>query len=158
MRCPSCLEHNVGKRACVPTGWAKSSIALSCSKHNLASGFAMHLIMGGINGNYLRNITENAASETQEVLAAVAYATDSALLFDWCWKNAIPLKFYGRLDDGVAVSTSILSSFLSRKSARFQCRLVQHHHAKVIWWREYGLYIGSANLTASAWYKNVEAG
>lgn len=118
----------------------------------------MQLMMGGINGNYLRNITENAAGETQEVLAAVAYATDSALLFEWCWANEIPLKFYGRLDDGVAVSTSILSSFLSRKSARFQCRLVQHHHAKVIWWREYGLYIGSANLTQSAWYNNVEAG
>ena len=29
---------------------------------------------------------------------------------------------------------------------------------KVIWWREFGLYIGSANLTNSAWYKNVEAG
>lgn len=118
----------------------------------------MQLMMGGINGNYLRNITENAASDTQEVLAAVAYATDISLLFDWCWGNSIPLRFYGRLDDGVAVSTSILSTFLNRKSARFQCRLVQHHHAKVIWWREYGLYIGSANLTQSAWYKNVEAG
>jgi hypothetical protein len=114
--------------------------------------------MGGINGNYLTNITLNAAVDTQEVLAAVAYATEMDLLFDWCWDNSIPLKYYGRLDDGVAVKTSILSSFHKRKSARFQCRLVQHHHAKVIWWREYGLYIGSANLTASAWYKNVEAG
>lgn len=118
----------------------------------------MQLMMGGINGNYLRNITENAAVDTQEVLAAVAYATDAALLFDWCWSHSIPLKFYGRLDEGVAVSTSILATFLNRKSARFQCRLVQHHHAKVIWWREYGLYIGSANLTQSAWYNNVEAG
>lgn len=118
----------------------------------------MQLMMGGINGNYLTNITLNAAAETQEVLAAVAYATEMDLLFDWCWKNGIPLKYYGRLDEGVAVKTSILSTFLARKSARFQCRLVQHHHAKVIWWREYGLYIGSANLTASAWYKNVEAG
>ena len=90
----------------------------------------MQLIMGGINGNYLRGITENAASETQEVLAAVAYATESALLFDWCLDNAIPLKFYGRLDDGVAVNISILSKFLSKKSTRFQCHLVQHHHAK----------------------------
>ena len=31
-------------------------------------------MMGGINGNYLANITLNAAPETQEVLAAVAYA------------------------------------------------------------------------------------
>jgi len=118
----------------------------------------MQLMMGGINGNYLTNITLNAAAETQEVLAAVAYATDMDLLFEWCFKNSIPLKYYGRLDEGVAVRPSILSEFLARRSARFQCRLVQHHHAKVIWWREYGLYIGSANLTDSAWYKNVEVG
>lgn len=31
----------------------------------------MRLIMGGINGNYLRNIIENVASKTEEVLAAV---------------------------------------------------------------------------------------
>lgn len=114
--------------------------------------------MGGINGHYLRNITENSAQDTEEVLAAVAYATDSSLLFDWCWQNKIPLRFYGRLDDGVAVSTPILTSFLNRKSPNFTCRLVQHHHAKVIWWRGVGAYIGSANLSDSAWHKNIEAG
>lgn len=118
----------------------------------------MQMILGGINGNYLTNITLSAVDETQEVLAAVAYATEMSLLFDWCWNNSIPLKYFGRLDDGVAVKTSILTQFLERKSALFQCRLVQHHHAKVIWWRGYGLYVGSANLTPSAWYKNVEAG
>jgi len=118
----------------------------------------MRLIMGGINGHYLRNITENCARQTEEVLAAVAYAADGALLFEWCWGNKIPLKFYGRLDEGVAVTIPILTDFLLKKSANFVCRLVQHHHAKVIWWRGVGVYIGSANLTGSAWYKNVEAG
>lgn len=118
----------------------------------------MRLILGGINGHYLRNITENAARDTEEVLAAVAYATDATLLFDWCWKNNIPLRFYGRLDDQVAVSVPVLESFLKCKSPNFVCRLVQHHHAKVIWWRNVGLYIGSANLTDRAWYKNIEAG
>lgn len=118
----------------------------------------MEFIFGGINGNYLRNITENAAKYTHEVVAAVAYASNSELLFDWCWQNSIPIKFYGRLDDSVAVAVPILSKFLNRKSAHFQCKLVQHHHAKVIWWRGYGLYIGSANLTGKAWYTNVEAG
>ncbi len=118
----------------------------------------MKLIMNGINGHYLRNITENSIDKVEEVLAAVAYATDSSLLFDWCWQNRIPLKFYGRLDDNVAVNINILDTFLKRKSANFVCRLVQYHHAKVIWWRGIGLYIGSANLSNSAWYKNVEAG
>jgi hypothetical protein len=114
--------------------------------------------MGGINGHYLRNITLNCAADTEEVLAAVAYAADSSLLFDWCWENNIPLKFYGRLDDGVAVSVPVLTAFLGKRSPNFVCRLVQHHHAKVIWWRGVGAYIGSANLTDRAWYKNVEAG
>ena len=114
--------------------------------------------MGGINGHYLRDITENCATETEEVLAAVAYATESSLLFDWCWNHQIPLRFYGRLDDCVAVGIPVLLNFLSKKSSQFVCRLVQHHHAKVIWWRGVGLYVGSANLTDRAWYKNVEAG
>ncbi len=118
----------------------------------------MRLILGGINGHYLRNITENSAAETEEVLAAVAYAADSSLLFDWCWNNKIPLKFWGRLDDTVAVTTNILRTFLDRKSQLYVCKLVQCHHAKVIWWRGVGMYVGSANLTGSAWYRNVEAG
>jgi hypothetical protein len=114
--------------------------------------------MGGINGHYLRNITLNAAENTEEVLAAVAYATDNSLLFEWCSKHNIPLRFYGRLDENVAVSIPVLDFFLKAKSPTLNCRLVQHHHAKVIWWRGVGLYIGSANLTGSAWYTNVEAG
>jgi hypothetical protein len=55
----------------------------------------MRLIMSGINGHYLRNVTENCAHETDEVLAAVAYASETALIFDWCWQHKIPLKFYG---------------------------------------------------------------
>jgi hypothetical protein len=53
----------------------------------------MRLIMGGINGDYLLNITLQCAADTEQVLAAVAYATDASLLFDWCWENKIPLKF-----------------------------------------------------------------
>jgi len=118
----------------------------------------MRLILGGINGHYLRDITENSARETEEVLAAVAYATSTELLFDWCAKHQIPLRFYGRLDDQVAVTVPVLESFLRRKSGTHVCKLVQHHHAKVIWWRGVGVYLGSANVTDSAWHKNVEAG
>ncbi|MGY4803766.1 phospholipase D-like domain-containing protein [Teichococcus aerofrigidensis] len=47
---------------------------------------------------------------------------------------------------------------MRRKSGTFVCKLVQYHHAKVIWRRGVGVYIGSANLTDSAWHKNIEAG
>lgn len=118
----------------------------------------MRLILGGVNGHYLRYITDNFAKETEEVWAAVAYANRAELLFNWCRKHRIPLKFYGRLDDTVAVTSPILRSFLEQGSTEFVCYLVEHHHAKVIWWRGVGVYIGSANLTDSAWNKNIEAG
>ena len=118
----------------------------------------MKMILGGINGNYLREIVENAAEETERVDAAVAYATESALLFDWCLRKRVPLRFWGRFDEGVPVSVPILRKFLEQGSPSFECRLLRKLHAKVIWWRGYGVYVGSANLTSAAWYNNIEAG
>lgn len=118
----------------------------------------MKLILNGINGRYLRNIIESAAVETERVDAAVAYATDVSLLFDWCWEKEKPLRFWGRFDDGVPVSIPVLKTFLDRRSPNYSCYLLRHFHAKVIWWRGYGAYIGSANLSQSAWWNNIEAG
>ena len=118
----------------------------------------MHLVMNGINKNYLRDIFENHAKNTTRVQAAVAYATEARLLFNWCLENSILLEYYGRLDEDVAVNINILNGFLKKKSPGYSCKLVEHHHAKVIWWHGVGMYVGSANLTNSAWYKNIEAG
>ena len=118
----------------------------------------MKLILGPINGEYLRDITLVAAKETEVVWAAVAYASKQSILFDWCLENNIPLKFWGRYDHSVPISVGILQKFLSRKSANYQCKLVTKYHPKVIWWKGYGVYIGSANLSDSAWNNNVEAG
>jgi hypothetical protein len=118
-----------------------------------------------VNDKYLRDIIENAQSEidrdglaTERVYAAVAYATEENLLFDWCLKNRIPLRFWGRFDEGIPVSIRILKRFLDEKSPNYSCRLVRQFHPKVIWWRGFGAYIGSANLSQSAWWKNFEAG
>lgn len=127
----------------------------------------MRLILGAINGDYLANILEEAARSvdnsvrTEEVWAAVAYARgfhDQRSLIRWCFDKSIPLKFWGRLDETVPVDIEILNQFLQKRSPDYVCKLVSLHHAKVIWWRGYGVYIGSANLTYSAWNKNVEAG
>lgn len=123
--------------------------------------------MGGINGEFLADILSKAEREvdgerlTEEVWAAVAYASGfhhSQMLLRWCFDQNIPLKFWGRLDESVPVAIEILDKFLAKKSPNFVCKLVRHHHAKIIWWRGYGVYIGSANLTYPAWNKNVEAG
>ncbi len=118
----------------------------------------MKLVLGGVNGLYLRGILENASDEVERVDAAVAYATSEDLLFDWCWNRNVPLRFWGRFDEAVPVAVPILKRFLDRRAARYSCKLVRAFHPKVIWWRGYGAYIGSANLTQAAWYNNVEAG
>ena len=116
------------------------------------------LILNGINGRYIREICDNALADCELVEAAVAYASDERLLFEWCWKNRIPLKFWGRFDETVPVSPRILKTFLDRRSANYSCKLLTHFHAKVIWWHGIGAYIGSANLSDPAWYSNIEAG
>jgi hypothetical protein len=116
------------------------------------------LLLNGINGRYLRDIIEDAAPKTERVDAAVAYATEASLLFEWCWEKRLPLRFWGRFDETIPVSIPILKWFLDRRSANLRCKLLRHLHAKVIWWRGYGAYIGSANLTQTAWYNGVEAG
>jgi hypothetical protein len=118
----------------------------------------LRLILNGINGRHLREICDNAVADCEHVEAAVAYASDERLLFEWCWRNGIPLKFWGRFDETVPVSPRILKTFLDRRSANYTCKLLPHFHAKVIWWRGVGAYVGSANLSDPAWYNNIEAG
>ncbi len=118
----------------------------------------MKLILGGINGEYLRDIVEAAHRETEYVKAAVAYANSEELLFEWCLKRGIPITYWGRFDETVPVSPRILEKFLKRQSPNFVCKLVRSFHPKVIWWQGFGAYIGSANLSNAAWYNNVEAG
>jgi hypothetical protein len=116
------------------------------------------MILNGINGRYLREICDNALPDCEQVDAAVAYASEEELLFEWCWTNEVPLKFWGRFDPSVPVSPRILKLFLDRRSPNFTCKLPTNFHAKVIWWHGIGAYIGSANLSNSAWHGNIEAG
>ncbi len=116
------------------------------------------IILNGINGRYLREVCDNALPDCEHVEAAVAYASNEDLLFEWCWSNDVPLKFWGRFDPTVPVSPHILKQFLDRRSPNFACKLLTHFHAKVIWWHGIGAYIGSANLSHAAWHGNIEAG
>ena len=118
----------------------------------------MKLVMGRLNGEVLRNLHEEGLANCSAVSAAVAYAHGGHEFFEKCASKAIPLTYFGLLDETMAVPIPVLEFFLKR-NATFQCRLVRgHFHSKVIWWHDHGVYIGSANLTNAAWYNNVESG
>lgn len=121
----------------------------------------MEFIQNTRNGSQLDTLSMAATKNAGSVIAAVAYVTDTRSLIDSCWKAQKPLTLYARYDYSGPVADEVLQWFLSKGSltANYQMRLVADiFHPKVIWWKGVGAYIGSANLTKSAWGGNVEAG
>lgn len=120
----------------------------------------MRTILGKLNGELLLNLAIQAAPYCSSVDAAVAYAAGSDHpLLKSCKEHQLRLNFFGLLDEDGAVSLPFLKELLAWGPTRATVRLVYgNFHPKVIWWRGYGAYIGSANLTHKAWFNNVEAG
>lgn len=107
----------------------------------------------------LDQINRTAVSECTSVDAAIAYVHQEGTLIDQCLRQKKCLRLWARLDYTLPIKIDILQTFIKRNSPNFQCKLVvKHFHPKVIWWRDYGIYIGSANLTNAAWFENIEAG
>lgn len=119
----------------------------------------MQAVMGSMNGVWLQNVMTAASAKASRVTAAVAYANTSDPFFEHCFSKGLYLDFYGLLDEDCAVSIPVLERLLLAGPSRVTPRLIKgHFHSKIIWWHGYGAYIGSANLTHSAWSSNVECG
>ena len=120
----------------------------------------MKLVLGKLNDELLLNLAIQAGAFCSRVDAAVAYADSKDHRFiESCKEKGMYLTFYGLLDEGGAVSPGLLRELLAWGPTRAEARLVKgHFHPKVIWWRGYGAYVGSANLTHKAWFNNIEAG
>jgi len=125
-------------------------------------GDAMEFVGMPLSGKQLQAVHARALDECTEIKAAIAYAergNSEIPIFEDCFRRGKKLTFYGRADGSCPIDLKILDWFLQRKSPNAVCRLVPHWlHAKVIWWVGVGAYIGSANLTERAWFKNFEAG
>lgn len=118
----------------------------------------MQLVAGKLNKNYLETIVHHHVDECSEVVAVVAYC-DSTQLFDLCKRAGKRVTFYGRLDEGVPVKSKVLRWFHTQRNPNYSCYLLRGGlHAKIIWFKGEGAYIGSANLTDNGWINNIEAG
>jgi PLD-like domain len=119
----------------------------------------MRVVMGEMNGVRLLDLMNGSVGKCSRVSAAVAYATQSDPFFEHCNQQGMQLDYYGLLDEGAAVSVPLLQHMLRAGPLVVNPRLIKgHFHSKIIWWHGYGAYIGSANLTAKAWFTNVECG
>lgn len=125
-------------------------LILASQRHRQPKGFK----------NPLSDVLRQAMALATSVQAAVAYVSrpDHAL-FDACLKQKTRLELWARHDATLATSPEVMGRFLKEANPNFLCYLIgSYYHPKVIWWHGYGVYIGSANLTSSAWGGNVEAG
>jgi hypothetical protein len=119
----------------------------------------MNFFANGLTDTYLRNVLPGEEVEIEWVKAAIAYGNDEETLLKNCLDGRRRLDVWMRYDHTVPVSPALLRSLLRSSSRNVFCRLVPDAlHAKVIWWRGYGVYIGSANLTDRAWMTNIEFG
>lgn len=125
----------------------------------------MKLIANRINGTHLRDLLPVLSGEVQvdSVLAAVAYGSCAADitqdLVGHSVTNKLRLDLWMRYDHTVPVSVELLKRLFKHQQDNVFTRFVPDcFHAKVIWWKGYGAYIGSANHTDNGWLTNIEAG
>lgn len=126
----------------------------------------MKLVANEVNGVHLRYILPVINEETQvdNVLAAIAYGSthttdESKDLIGHTLDNKLRLDLWMRYDETVPVSVPFLKRLLKHQKDNVFTKFVPDcFHSKVIWWKGYGAYIGSANHTDRAWVTNIEAG
>lgn len=119
----------------------------------------MEFFANKVNGNFLRNVLPGEKEDIDWVRAAIAYGSDQQTLLKNCLDNKLRLDIWMRYDHTVPVKPELLRAFLASASKNVFCYLVPDVlHSKVIWWKNYGVYIGSANLTDRAWNTNIEFG
>lgn len=120
----------------------------------------MEYIANAINGKYLRDVLPKGSAEIDGVLAAIAYGgTCEAHFLENCLNHQYRLDIWMRYDHTIPVKIPLLKKFLKLTSKNIFCYQVPDIlHSKVIWWKGYGAYIGSANLSDRAWNSNIEAG
>jgi PLD-like domain len=132
---------------------------------NAMKGIGMKLIANRINGIHLRDLLPELSAEVEVdgVLAAVAYGSSASDitqdLVGHCVANKLRLDLWMRYDHTVPVSVGLLKRLLKHQKDNVFTRFVpDRFHPKIIWWKGYGAYIGSANHTDNGWLTNIEAG
>jgi phosphatidylserine/phosphatidylglycerophosphate/cardiolipin synthase-like enzyme len=120
----------------------------------------LKLIANSINNEYLSNVIEGIdRSQLERIDAAVAYVTEIDGIEKLARQTGVPFALYA-LGDGEFPHQRVTQAFVSRNAPlNWQLLLTRDYfHAKVLWFRGVGAYIGSANLSQKAWFQSIECG
>ncbi|HEX2685151.1 MAG TPA: phospholipase D-like domain-containing protein [Kofleriaceae bacterium] len=118
----------------------------------------MRLVANSVNGIYLASLLKGIdRKQLAAIDAAVAYATNMDELAALAKQTNVPFVLYTLIDADFP-SASIVQKFLDA-DVHWQLLVTRDYfHAKVLWFRGVGAYVGSANLTQQAWWQNIECG
>ena len=97
--------------------------------------------------------------EAIDIIASIPYSIlDDACedFFNRINSANVTAKIYFRIDWSIPFDPRIINKFSNEKIS-FK-GVVDNLHAKVIWWKKWGFYIGSSNLTNRSCFINHEAG
>ena len=105
---------------------------------------------------HLKVLLKTIPAYVERIQAAIAFSYDE-LLLDTCIKKGIRLEWWGSFNSGISTSIDLIKKSLSSGLITFY-PFAEYFHPKVIYFENYGIYIGSANMTDGGLSNNVEAG
>ncbi|MFQ2342711.1 phospholipase D-like domain-containing protein [Aeromonas dhakensis] len=118
----------------------------------------MLIYRGGKKRDFLQ-LHEEAIEQCHDIIASIPYSIlDDACedFFNRINSANVTAKIYFRIDWSIPFDPRIINKFSNEKIS-FK-GVVDNLHAKVIWWKKWGFYIGSSNLTNRSCFINHEAG
>lgn len=120
----------------------------------------MRLVANSLNREYIFNIVQQIDRERlTRIDLAVAYATKMDAIFTLARETGVPLTLYTLADGNGFPGLRVARTFIVGDRVAWRLFLTRaYFHSKIMWFRGVGAYIGSANLTDDAWYRNLECG
>jgi len=94
--------------------------------------------------------------KVEHIYAAIAFSYDD-ILIKKCIEKKIQLEWWGLFNSSVSTSIELIKTAIKSSFIKFY-PFADNFHPKVIYFENYGLYIGSLNMTKNGLYNNVEAG
>jgi phosphatidylserine/phosphatidylglycerophosphate/cardiolipin synthase-like enzyme len=94
--------------------------------------------------------------EVEYIYAAIAFNYDN-ILIKTCIDKKIRLDIWGLFNSDISTDVELIKTAIKSSLVKFY-PFANHFHPKVIYFKNYGLYVGSINMTKNGLYNNVEAG
>ena len=120
----------------------------------------MKIVGNSLNGVWTREVVQ--WSDNDDLLGielAVAYTSKMDELLKLSSRRKIPLNLYTLADGDGFPSLDVARAIVRSSNSSLRLYLIKKfYHPKIMWFRGVGAYIGSANLSDSAWSRNQECG